>query len=334
MTIGGQNTCFCVFTWRGNCNKLEVSSGGGDEASPLFVCDSLRPANSVSEWHAAELGQLSSSKVSLHTNNIFIRVDETSMNSEATIFFVNQLRDARGSALRDAEAFQEILFVLERLGFAETRGKVNGTPGLGTYKVALGRIASESPLYLDIPRSHSIWHSPFSELYDSVKDARNDALHQGAFARHLTNHAIQLALILEDALMSGLSRVSEYMVREPACASLWHPISFVRQQMLANSFSYLPVLLTTEGRQTWHLISDYAVAKYLRTAESNTQRNSFLAKTMEESIASRLLETERAEYARADANVKDVIRIFKGKPLLVLDEHSHLVGILTSFDLL
>ena len=45
--------------------------------------------------------------------------------------------------------------------------------------------------------------TPFSRLYDLVQDARNDALHQGAFARHLTIHAIGLALILEDALRSS-----------------------------------------------------------------------------------------------------------------------------------
>ena len=71
----------------------------------------------------------------------------------------------------------------------------------------------------------------------------NDALHQGAFARHLTIHAIDLALILEDALRSFEEpRVSDYMVRNPLFAELWQPIGFIRQQMLANSFSFLPVL--------------------------------------------------------------------------------------------
>ena len=99
-------------------------------------------------------------------------------------------------------------------------------------------------------------------LYDLVKDARNDALHQGAFARHLTSHAIELALVLEDALRRRLDSpvVGDYMVRNHVCAELWQPISFIRQQMLANSFSFLPV--KSSGRD-WCLISDLDIATYL-----------------------------------------------------------------------
>jgi hypothetical protein len=34
----------------------------------------------------------------------------------------------------------------------------------------------------------------FGRLYDLVHHGRNEALHQGAFARHVTNRAIDLAL--------------------------------------------------------------------------------------------------------------------------------------------
>lgn len=44
-------------------------------------------------------------------------------------------------------------------------------------------------------------------LYDLVEQGRNEALHQGAFARHLAEHAIELALALEDALANGDRRV-------------------------------------------------------------------------------------------------------------------------------
>jgi len=38
------------------------------------------------------------------------------MDLEATLYFRDQLRSARATALRDSEAFDEIIFVLERLG--------------------------------------------------------------------------------------------------------------------------------------------------------------------------------------------------------------------------
>jgi hypothetical protein len=256
------------------------------------------------------------------------------MNSDAAVYFLNQLREARATALRDAEAFQEILFVLERLGFSEMKGEVKGVLGLGTYQSAIQSIADQSPLSSDIPRQYKAWHSSFDELYGTVKLARNDALHQGVFARHLTNHAIQLALTLEDALMSELNWVSEYMVRDPVCASLWRPVSFVRQQMLANSFSYLPVLLSIQDEKVWFLISDYHIVKCLRLSQSKSQRASLLAKTVEEAISSKLLEPEKANYIQADTEIKDVSQNFEGRPLLVFDEHFHLVGILTSYDLL
>jgi len=107
-----------------------------------------------------------------------------------------QLQQAREFALKDAEAFGGIIHVVERLGqflFPEGRG-------LGDYKSAISKVAKDSALATDVPAERRDVHTPFSLLYDMVKNGRNDALHIGAFARHLTTHAIELALILEDAL--------------------------------------------------------------------------------------------------------------------------------------
>jgi hypothetical protein len=94
-----------------------------------------------------------------------------------------------------------------------------------------------------------------------VQAARNEALHQGASARHLTQHCIELALVLEDALVNDATIVADYMVKAPLCAYSWQPLSFVRQQMLANSFSHLPIR-DADGK--WYLLSDAAVASALR----------------------------------------------------------------------
>ena len=85
-------------------------------------------------------------------------------------------------------------------------------------------------------------------------------MHQGAYARILTDHAVDITIILEDALMSELSKVSQFMVRDVVEAKPWQPVSFVRQQMLKHSFSYIPV----RHKDTWKLISEHSVAQYLR----------------------------------------------------------------------
>lgn len=103
------------------------------------------------------------------------------------IFFRDQLRAARAVALQDAEGFHQILFCLERLGL-----QLHGVVGaLGPYRTKLVGLAAQSPLADEIPRKWPGWHSEFGALYDELLDARNDALHQGAFARSLTGHAVQ-----------------------------------------------------------------------------------------------------------------------------------------------
>src|SRR6516165_2504092 len=118
------------------------------------------------------------------------------LNPHAAQHFRDQLREARLRTLRDAEAFEEILFVLEHLGIQLT-GKIGN---LWEYRDAITQCALQSPLALEIPTICKGWHTPFEGLYDLVRYGRNDALHQGALARHLTVCAIELATILEDAL--------------------------------------------------------------------------------------------------------------------------------------
>ena len=249
------------------------------------------------------------------------------LDSKTALYFREQLRDARAVALRDAEGFQEILFALERFGVF-LKGK---TQDLGKYTDDIRAVALDSPLAEDIPTLHKSWHLAFSELYELVREARNDALHQGAFARHLTNSATQLAIILEDALMKNFTTAADFMVREPVCASFWQPLSFIRQQMLTNSFTYLPVLSTKEGSVCWLLISDYCLAEYLRKGD----RKNRLAKPLENAVSDQLI-LESASVCYPDTSISEVLEISKGKPVLVIErEHAdRLLGIVTPFDLL
>ena len=47
-----------------------------------------------------------------------------------------------------------------------------------------------------------------------------------------------------------------------------------RQTLLINSFSYLPVIVGEGGNKSFHLIADFAVTRYLRTAKDTNPEES------------------------------------------------------------
>src|SRR5947209_3392482 len=91
------------------------------------------------------------------------------------VAFARQFRAARAMALRDAEAFEEHLFVLERLGSYIT----SSVGDLGKYQGPLEDLAMESALAFDAERKCAQIHVSFSALYQEARLARNDAMHQG-----------------------------------------------------------------------------------------------------------------------------------------------------------
>lgn len=244
------------------------------------------------------------------------------MLSATEIYFRDLFRQARLVAYQDAEGFQEILFTLEKFGACLAKKNLD----LGKYKPLIDEITVESSLHSTIPDKWREHHLPFCSLYELVRIARNDALHQGAYARHLTDHAVQLSLIIEDALMKDANLISDYMVRGVISAEVWQPVSFARQQMLANSFSYLPLLI----QHNWYLLSDGSIAKYIQP-----NRKERLAKSVEEALNDGL-QRESVICCNPDKPASEVIEIFNGKPLLVVDKGNNdiLLGIVTAFDLL
>jgi hypothetical protein len=252
------------------------------------------------------------------------------MNHKQKLYFRDQLREARAVALRDAEAFGEIIHVLERMGCL-LLGRI---AALGTYRPLIVEAASESELAKDIPNEWPDMHICFYKLYELVRISRNAAMHEGSFARHLTFHAIELSLILEDSLMTGFDKVNDYMVRNPVCASLWQPLSFIRQSMLINSFSYLPVHLETNNESTWQLISDLAIAGYLRTNLHGEVSPKRLGHKLEEAIANGVKLTS-TRVCNPDVSITNVLNGWDGTPILVQSNYSKdLIGIITPFDLL
>jgi hypothetical protein len=254
------------------------------------------------------------------------------MEGDAKRYFRDELREARSAAFRDAEGFQALVFAIERLG--STLSRKAGT--LGNYRDTLVDLALQSALAENIPALSPEWHTPFASLYKLVKQGRNDALHQGAYARLVTEHAVQLSLVLEDALMEGETLVRDFMVRGVVCAVPWQPLSAVRQLMLTSSFSFLPLWAKWESQRRWLLLSDYGVAKFLRASGSGAERNKRLATQVQVAIQNGALDFQEAEYCNPHDPISTVLAGAVRRIVLVRDPENadHLVGVVTPFDVL
>lgn len=238
------------------------------------------------------------------------------LSADIACNFADQIRSARESATRDGEDFQSILHAIERLGSFLT-GELSQ---LGKYAVSLKELCVQS---------EDCGLPPFDSLFCLVREARNDALHQGAFARHLTRNCIELALRLEDSLRTLQPRLIEhYMVRSPLCAELWQPLSFIRQQMLANAFSFMPVKM---GNDLWGLVSDVALAKHLRIEHQATRKERMTTSLSESGIP-----LAAAQLLSEKDNPDKALAVVSSGPVLVhrQNDEKTLIGILTAFDLL
>jgi len=229
--------------------------------------------------------------------------------------------------LADAEGFLAIIRSLEFIG-QQLSGQI---AGFWDYRPALVRLAGKSLLASEVPEALPVWHASFCSLYDEMRHARNDAVHQGSYARTLTNHALDLAIILEDALMSEASVVSQFMVREVVVAEQWYPISYVRQLMLKYAFSYLP---SFDGIE-WRLVPEWAVAQFIRGAASIDEKKKRLLTQVGEASRSQLRTIETVPIV-ANTLVSEALKKIEDHPLLIVDEkdHTRLVGLLTASDVL
>lgn len=250
------------------------------------------------------------------------------MQREQRIYFRDMFRDARAAALADAEGFQQVLFAVERLG-----SFLYGRQGsLGTYERRILAFLAENDAIADV-QSITGRHGHTATLYRLVREARNSALHQGAFARQLTFNCVELAIAIEHALCHSMSTVGDYAVHHPVCAATWHPVSFVRQTMLANSFSYLPIDVGEATAPTWKLVSDLALASYLRKPGSPTTKTR-LQKTLGELVTAAEIELLEPLVCPPDADVFHALTQCRGLPIIVVTpDTAGLVGLATPFDL-
>jgi hypothetical protein len=243
---------------------------------------------------------------------------------EQRLHFRDELKAGRATALADAEGYPHLLFAVERLG----KLLAGSAATLGPMKPSMYRLASLSPLADALPAAHPACHTPFGLLFDHVRISRNAAMHEGAFARHLTTHLTQLALVLEDALMAQSRSVGDFIVRNPTCAALWQPVSFLRQVMLSQSYSFMPV--PPDGDQPWRVVVDRDVALFIQGAADRQQA---LAMTLNEAVAGGGLPLHEPFCCDRTTSAADALRNSRGLPILVV-EAGNLLGMATPFDLL
>lgn len=239
--------------------------------------------------------------------------------------FRDELKAARAAVLADAEAYVLPLNAFERLG------RYLRPTAFGMKKVedALASVAAESGLVADGDERFHHLHRSFQALFTSVREARNDAMHVGARARHLTTHAVEVCLILEDALQTRLTTVGDFMVRDPVVAERWQPVSHVRHKMLENSFTFIPLAPEpTNGR--WDLLADHHMARFLRVEWK--ERKKRLRMSVAEALETGLT-CSPADVLAPEMPADEAVGRLGDQPVLVMDG-PRLLGILTAFDLL
>lgn len=253
------------------------------------------------------------------------------LDREEWLFFRDRLREARYGALADAEGFQQMCFAFEALG---ARLRIDsGT--LEKYQRFLGEL---------VQQSKPVGYQDFDILYEAVKQARNDVMHTGAYARHAAESAVRLSLLVEEAIMSQREKredgarttVAHFMVRTPVAAEIWHTVGHARRLMLLNSFSYLPIFWGGK----WHLLSDMDMAKMFQLLDQ-TGRNFVAAASIEDVLncINPLIKPTEATIVEADCEVKSLLN--GGHPGLWLvvnakegDGLKQLVGVLSPFELM
>ncbi len=247
----------------------------------------------------------------------------------------DELRAGRYAALADAEGFDRICFALEALGLR----LLSKQGDLGKYKNRIGFYAVLSPLLKELGETHPSVFKPFHALYETVRKARNDNMHLGAYARHATVSAIELCIGLEDALMVNVQpTVGHVMVKSPVVVEPWQLVAHARQLMLMHSFSFLPIF----HEQAWYLMSELAIAQFLNT--SHTSRKKRLGLTIKAAIehtpALELVHVAENRLWTAQTPIDDVLRNARviNDPtlwLVVEDERmDHLAGVLSPFELM
>jgi CBS domain-containing protein len=248
------------------------------------------------------------------------------LTNSQRVDFLGRIRAARALILRDSESFREASTVLEHIGQV-VGGKIGS--GLKDYQdaiVGLTNHAGEPKEQEEIKR-----------LFNVVREARNKAVHDGAYARHLNSRLIDLLLLLEEGIVMNMDRVEDLMVRTPVFAESWHLVSHVRKMMLSNSFSWIPIYQENDASGKWVLLEDVSLMKWIRSESQKSKQKARLALRVGDAISKHELAVKGAHRCRGDSLITEILNQMGERPTLVtekIDGRERLVGILTAFDLL
>lgn len=247
---------------------------------------------------------------------------------EERLHYRDRLRAARYYALADAEGFGEICFAIEALGL-----RLHGEEAaMGPYADEIRPLAASSTVLSALAVEFPELFTRFDALYETVRLARNDAMHTGVYARHATTAAIELCIGLEESLMAEKFQkdtVADFMVKSPVIVESWQPVAHARQLMLMHSFSFLPVFL-----DKWKLVPELSMARYLHKSQN---RRKLLAARIEKAAQSGL-ELIDAEVVNPTDKVAELLKSSKPDNLptlwLVLGQQNELCGVLSPFELM
>ena len=230
---------------------------------------------------------------------------------------LGKCREARALVLSDSESFDAACRSLEYVGQVVHEAVGNG---LGAYEKGI--------IWLALSSGHP--EDEIARLFRVIREARNKAVHDGAWARHLSSRLIDLLLIIEEALVKDLTEVRDLMVRNPVVAKHWHLLSHVRKTMLENSFSYLPA---AKENGEWVLISDHELMRLIRRRGGGTKP---ISQMVSSALGRGDLNSQEPEMCVQGELIRDVFERVDSRPMLVFGgpDDKHLVGILTAFDLL
>lgn len=252
------------------------------------------------------------------------------MNTKHCRTYLKFLREAREMAQKDSEEFGALIHAFERIGAMEV-GRLGR--GLGAYEKVLLAIASDSPLSKGQPPH---FHSSAAKLFTLIERQRNAAVHQGVIARNLVRHSVEFSLILEHSIMNmkNITTAADLMIRDVCYADIDHPMSYIRQRMLANAFSWLPVICEDKSVK---MLSDAAFAKWLRgMAWEDHERE--IVRTLNDVITdpSPSLVLRKSILRPVETPITDIAKALGSRPILLHEprDETKIVGLISAFDLL
>ncbi|MXY51640.1 MAG: hypothetical protein F4Y86_03805 [Gammaproteobacteria bacterium] len=237
----------------------------------------------------------------------------------------------------------------------------------GNHRAALGNRKTQDAMQV-LAKNHASYALDnaglggvgWDRLYCEVTKARNDIMHTGTEAVLAETRTKALAAVLLDALLGaaqedGMTTIAHVMVEHPVCVHRWQTIADVRRTMLVSDFSVLPLAdgAKGNGRRAWLVLTADDLAHWLGTdGRCNVEKGK---KVREAKMDMNVEDAEkcglRFRCARTEPECTRVEEVWNacetlGLPLLVTREPArgegkepkiaamHLVGIVTSFDLL